>query len=784
MTLRLYLKSMHRLLLSSLVLALLATCQVQNFQFPRMGGSYYASSFAHWQASTSTPVAVPGLATVQVIPAKVTLVANDQITPVAVGVPIQIQAGAANEVVTPLSVNCDSQACAMTATFANTHPGGFTFASASGGLDEAIQAAAAQGGGTVVVGSDWSGTTAQIAAAAGNSAVAVLDTRAGASVRYAWNGSQYQTALLISSSGATQVNSIEQIQFADPLGGNSAGGKILAAYQAAGSNGSVSVPASMGDGYPSVLWFPATAYAINQVVADANGNFQQCTTAGTSSSWPGPAWNSALGGTTADGSVVWTRIAGSVYGSVLLDFRTGSKTAPTTDPVPYPYAKIFVPIWDDSSPSNPNSALSYPFQPLANAGPTAFGARVYETGAANPTGMFSDVEENSPGLGFANGANGAAGYFQCSLNVGDTHRGCWGINEGVVASNINQQLFGNEVNLFNSTGSDMGTESSPIAGGGGPMFGFAATNGGGNGGTAGFIAQSQGSGYGWLYGYWALGTRSTGHDFECGFVATANKEADCTFANTTGVATVSQNFPSLPNTFEASAWHATSQPFSWDGGWQYIPDAGTDPKVWLTAVLSENGVSGSHAFGIEANGNVRIANFLMGGYAATPSQTPPVSSGFGGGTGGYAANYDFLGQHEGDFWSLFPSNSSSDSAIAGCWYDGSSVAHCSKLMDRGGLVYSGGLLVATASQLPLSGSVAASTTSLAAGSCGDAVTATVTGATPSMVAAASGEGALPSAGLVLQAAVTATNTVTVEYCNVTAAAIVPAALTIAVRVMQ
>ncbi|MGH9482515.1 MAG: hypothetical protein ACRD1L_10550, partial [Terriglobales bacterium] len=92
--------------------------------------------------------------------------------------------------------------------------------------------------------------------------------------------------------------------------------------------------------------------------------------------------------------------------------------------------------------------------------------------------------------------------------------------------------------------------------------------------------------------------------------------------------------------------------------------------------------------------------------------------------------------------------------------------------------------IAANSQLPLSGSVAGSTTSLAANSCGDSVTATVTGAGTSMVATASVEGALPTAGLVVQAAVTSANTVTAEYCNVTTSAVVPAAATIALRVVQ
>lgn len=82
----------------------------------------------------------------------------------------------------------------------------------------------------------------------------------------------------------------------------------------------------------------------------------------------------------------------------------------------------------------------------------------------------------------------------------------------------------------------------------------------------------------------------------------------------------------------------------------------------------------------------------------------------------------------------------------------------------------------------MSATVAGSTTSLGANSCGDSVTATVAGATMGMIATANIQGDLPQTGLTLQAAVTAANTVTVEYCNVTTSAITPGPATIAVRV--
>lgn len=78
-------------------------------------------------------------------------------------------------------------------------------------------------------------------------------------------------------------------------------------------------------------------------------------------------------------------------------------------------------------------------------------------------------------------------------------------------------------------------------------------------------------------------------------------------------------------------------------------------------------------------------------------------------------------------------------------------------------------------------SVAGSTTLLAANSCGDTVTVTVTGATTSMDAHAS---STISAGLIERAWVSSANTVSVQYCNVTAAGIVPSAATLQVTVFQ
>jgi hypothetical protein len=57
----------------------------------------------------------------------------------------------------------------------------------------------------------------------------------------------------------------------------------------------------------ATTWVHGTAYAQNATVIDSNGRTQQCTTPGTSGTST-PIWSSSLGGTTSDGSCVWTLI--------------------------------------------------------------------------------------------------------------------------------------------------------------------------------------------------------------------------------------------------------------------------------------------------------------------------------------------------------------------------------------------------------------------------------------------------------------------------------------------
>ncbi|MGB8543554.1 MAG: choice-of-anchor D domain-containing protein [Candidatus Acidiferrales bacterium] len=56
----------------------------------------------------------------------------------------------------------------------------------------------------------------------------------------------------------------------------------------------------------TIPWNNSNAESLGQTIVDTNGNLEEVTTAGTTGSGSHPAWNTATGGTTSDGTVVWT----------------------------------------------------------------------------------------------------------------------------------------------------------------------------------------------------------------------------------------------------------------------------------------------------------------------------------------------------------------------------------------------------------------------------------------------------------------------------------------------
>lgn len=105
--------------------------------------------------------------------------------PLATNAPVRVGSDSNAEIVTPSAVSNPSEAYGgmnFTATFSNAHSEGDPVASATVGLQEAINLAEANGGGVVIVDASWTaagGTDAMVSAAvfASPTIVSILDNR-------------------------------------------------------------------------------------------------------------------------------------------------------------------------------------------------------------------------------------------------------------------------------------------------------------------------------------------------------------------------------------------------------------------------------------------------------------------------------------------------------------------------------------------------------------------------------------------------------------------------------
>jgi hypothetical protein len=102
------------------------------------------------------------------------------------------------------------------------------------------------------------------------------------------------------SSGSVQFNySLQTTDYA-------ANGITIQELGLFANSAGVSLPAAVGTAFP--VWSANASESLGNIVVDSNGNIQRCVTAGVTSS-SAPAWNTAPGGTTSDGTAVWTLIA-------------------------------------------------------------------------------------------------------------------------------------------------------------------------------------------------------------------------------------------------------------------------------------------------------------------------------------------------------------------------------------------------------------------------------------------------------------------------------------------
>lgn len=164
----------------------------------KFAGLYRAANYAYGSSGIApSPAALQvglgngltGATTLTVAYPYTTLPDSSQLFPLATTTPLLIGSGSNAETVTPSAVaNVSSfqgyNTATITVTLSNTHGIGDPIASGTYGLQEAINAASAAGGGTVIVDARWAaigGTSAMIATAVASlpTGVSVADNRTG-----------------------------------------------------------------------------------------------------------------------------------------------------------------------------------------------------------------------------------------------------------------------------------------------------------------------------------------------------------------------------------------------------------------------------------------------------------------------------------------------------------------------------------------------------------------------------------------------------------------------------
>lgn len=241
-----------RVILACLLLSLWGAGQQPGFLKPILGGSYVASQYGQWTLPADIDTDAGRVGIIRFVRNNFVLPDSVDYSPLAPGALLTVSDGPNSEVVALVSVVCGlglPYPCTGTASFASGHHGRVTLSSATFGLQEAVNAAQASGGGEVLITPDWKGTTAQIAGISGGTDVLIRDLRGGQDDWYGWNGTSYIPVLTVSSSGislgvAVSAKSMGHVLYADQFPGADIGAKINTAIAALPANGgTIVVPA-------------------------------------------------------------------------------------------------------------------------------------------------------------------------------------------------------------------------------------------------------------------------------------------------------------------------------------------------------------------------------------------------------------------------------------------------------------------------------------------------------------------------------------------------------------
>jgi hypothetical protein len=172
--------------------------------------------------TVSSPAVPSGVQTLLLETGLMILTDGSSFGPLATNAPVLVGGGSNQETVTPTSVtNNGSQiynTAGFTANFANAHGTGDPVASATFGLQEALNACLAYGGGLVIVDASWGaagGTTAMITAATIPAGVTLSDNRTGG-----FGGGLYMFNVALTNAQVKATNSAPPSTIAAPGAGN------------------------------------------------------------------------------------------------------------------------------------------------------------------------------------------------------------------------------------------------------------------------------------------------------------------------------------------------------------------------------------------------------------------------------------------------------------------------------------------------------------------------------------------------------------------------------------
>jgi hypothetical protein len=255
----------------------------------KFAGNFNATAYAYGITGFPGPLqvdigtTVTGAGTLTLSLGYVTLMDGTVINPLNVNAPIQVGtgAGATIETVTPTAVSAATptvyDTTTVTATFTYTHGKGEQISSGTFGLQEAINACSAYGGGTVIVDASWTalgGTQTILAAATIPAGVTINDNRsgdAGAVQQAITSLTKAQTILLNTVPiavtpvpGAAQYIDVIDWTLVNKNGGTAytSGGVITLGYGSANTSGAPTYSASAATVAATFLTSPTVTQVI------------------------------------------------------------------------------------------------------------------------------------------------------------------------------------------------------------------------------------------------------------------------------------------------------------------------------------------------------------------------------------------------------------------------------------------------------------------------------------------------------------------------------------------